>query len=126
MKFAIPLALFFSLPAATALAATWPGMLVDSKCYAAEQRNVNPTDTQAAVDTDKAYEIRYCAPKLKTKSFAVVRSDGSALRFDSTGDAKASAYVQSAGKQRVYEVAVTGEWNGKRIQVESISPAAER
>jgi hypothetical protein len=126
MKFTIPLALFCSLSASTALAETWSGILVNAKCYAAEQRNVNPTDTETAVDTDKGAEIRYCAPKSKTKSFAVVRADGRALRFDSAGDAKASAYVQSAGKQRRYAVAVTGQRNGNRIQVDSISPAAGR
>lgn len=126
MKFAIPLALLFSLSAATAFAETWSGILVNAKCYAAEQRNVNPTDTETAVDTDKGAEIRYCTPKPKTKSFAVVERDGRALRFDPAGDAKASAYMQSAGKQRTYEVAVTGQMNGKRIQVESISPASPR
>lgn len=126
MKFTIPLALLFSLSAATAFAETWSGMLVDSKCYAAEVRNVNPTDTETAVDRDKGSEIRYCTPKRKTKSFAVVKPDGRALRFDSVGDAKASAYVQAAGKQRLYEVAVTGERNGKRIQVVSISPVPGR
>lgn len=126
MKFTIPLTLLLAFSAATAFAETWSGMLVDSRCYASERRNVNPTDTETAVDTDKGYEIRYCTPKPKTTSFAIVRSDGRALRFDAAGDAKASAYVQSAGKRRMYDVAVTGEMNGKRIQVESILPAADR
>lgn len=117
------LALLFSLSAASAFSETWSGMLVDSKCYAAEQRNVNPMDTETAVDTDKGYEIRYCTPKRKTKSFAVVERYGPALRFDSAGNAKAAAYMQSARKQSMYAVAVTGQLNGKRIQVESISQA---
>jgi hypothetical protein len=125
MRFTI-LALLFSLSGVSAFSETWSGMLVNAKCYAAEQRNVNPTDTETAVDTDKRSEIRYCAPKPKTKSFAVVRRDGRALRFDSAGDAKALAYVQSAGKQRFYEVNVTGEMSGKRIQVASIAPATQR
>ena len=122
MKFTVPLALLLGLSAAAAFAETWSGMLVDSKCYAAEERNVNPTDTETAVDTDKGYEIRYCTPRRKTKSFAVVKPDGRALPFDSAGDAKASAYVQAVGKQPLYKVAVTGERNGKRIQVGSIAP----
>ncbi len=122
MKFIIPLALFIGL-AASAFSESWSGMLVSAKCYAAEQRNVNPLDTETAVDTDKGAEIRYCAPKPKTKSFAVVDSYGRALRFDPAGDAKASAYVQSAGKQRLYPVAVTGERSGNRIQVAAISSA---
>lgn len=126
MKFTIALALLLTLRATTAFAESWRGMLVDSKCYAAEQRNVNPTDTETAVDTDKGAEIRYCTPKAKTKSFALVGPDGSALRFDAAGDAKASAYVHAEGKQRRYEVAVTGEQNGERIQVASIVAAAER
>lgn len=123
MKFAVPLVLLLSFSSVAAFAQTWSGVLVDSKCYAAEERNVNPTDTQTAVDTDKGFEIRYCGPKPRTKFFAVVRPDGRALRFDSAGDTKASAYVQSAGKQHLYEVAVTGQRNGKRIQVDSISTA---
>jgi hypothetical protein len=126
MKLTIPLAVLFSLSAVTAFAETWSGMLVDSKCYAAEQRNVNPTDTETAVDTDQGFEIRYCTPKHKTKSFAIVKRDGHALRFDAAGDTKALAYVHSAGKQHMYEVAVTGEQSGKRIQVASISPAPGR
>lgn len=126
MKLTIPLALLFSLSVLSCFSETWSGMLVNAKCYAAEQRNVNPLDTETAVDTDKGFEIRYCTPKPKTKSFAIVRPDGRALRFDSAGDAKAAAYVQSAGKQRLYEVTVTGEMSGKRIQVASITPVPER
>jgi len=121
MTLTISLAMLFSVSAATCFAGTWSGVLVDAKCYAAEQRNVNPTDTETAVDIDKGYEIRYCHPKTKTKSFAVVDAYGGILKLDSAGDAKASEFVRNAGKKHAYDVAVRGEKSGNVIQVDSIS-----
>lgn len=126
MKFTLSLALLLGLAASSCFSQTWSGMLVNAKCYAAEERNVNPTDTETGVDRDRGYSIQYCAPKPGTKSFAVVAPEGRALRFDSAGDAKASELVRSEGKQLMYQVAVTGERSGNRIQVASISAARER
>jgi hypothetical protein len=97
--------------------------LVDSKCYDAEQRNVNPTDTLTNVDRDGNREVRYCSPDLKTKSFAVVQSDGPSLQLDSAGNAKAAELVRKTGKKSRLNVAVTGEISRSTITVDSISMA---
>lgn len=121
------LALLLCLSPALSLAGSWSGVLVNSKCYGAEERNVNPTDTLTNVDRDRNLEIRYCSPNAKTKSFAVVQEDGSRLRFDSAGNAKAAELVSKAisktGKKSLLMVVVTGELQGKTIRLDSISTA---
>jgi hypothetical protein len=107
-------------------AETWSGELVDSKCYAAEQRNVNPTDTETWVDSDKGYEIRYCSPRSKTGVFAVVDRDGRSFNLDSAGNAKAAALVPNDRNKHFTPVTVTGEMIGKAIKVDSISPGFQR
>jgi hypothetical protein len=104
-------------------AATWSGTLVDSKCYDAEERNVNPTDTLIHVDRDGNREIRYCLPRAKTKSFAVVQADGPALKLDSAGNAKAAELVPQTGKKVRLFVDVTGQLGNNTIKVDSISIA---
>ncbi len=73
---------------ALSFAGTVSGVLVDSKCYAAEERNVNPTDTETYVDRDRNFEIRYCHPRPKTKFFAIVTIDGESFELDPAGNAK--------------------------------------
>jgi len=104
-------------------AETWSGWLVDSRCYDAEERNVNPTDTLTAGDRDKNMEIRQCAPKAKTKSFGVVESDGSILKLDPAGHEKTAGLVRTAGKKSRYFVNVSGELRGSAVKVDSISLA---
>jgi hypothetical protein len=113
--------LLLCLSALLSLAESWPGSLVDSKCYAAEQRNVNPTDTLTNVDRDGNREIRYCAPSARTKFFAVVPSEGPALKLDSAGNTKAAELVRITGKKSRLVVAVTGEINKNTVKVDSIS-----
>lgn len=117
------LALLLCLSPALSFAGSWSGVLVNSKCYGAEERNVNPNDTLTNVDRDRNLELRYCSPNAKTKSFAVVQADGVRLRFDSTGNAKAAELVSKTGKKALLAVAVTGELQGKTIRVGSISTA---
>ncbi len=121
--FIVRFASLLCLSSALSFAANWSGTLVDSKCYAAEERNVNPTDTEPYADRDRNLEIRYCSPNGKTKSFAVVQPDGASLKFDSAGNVKAADLVQKTGKRPRLYVAVTGELNKNTIQVESISAA---
>jgi hypothetical protein len=122
----IPLAILIALSAAPGFARTWTGSLVDSKCYAAMERNANPTTTLQDVNRDRLFEIRYCHPSPKTKSFTLVDYDGQSVNLDDAGDAKASALVQSLGKRRYYEVDVTGQLVGKAIQVDSISETPQQ
>jgi hypothetical protein len=123
MRLTVQLALFLGTLASSALARTWSGDLVDAKCYAAEERNVNPTDTETAVDRDRGFEIRYCAPQAKTKTFALVEPDGGSLDLDPAGNAKASQLVQATGKEHFVPVVVSGDMAGKAIRVDSISAA---
>lgn len=122
----IRLAAIAALSAAAVLAETWSGPLVDSKCYGAEQRNVNPTDTQTYVDRDIGYGIRYCAPNHKTKYFAVVGQYGTRLKFDAAGNAKAAELVKNVKKKHELQVIVTGQLVKHTIQVTSVSPPSEK
>jgi hypothetical protein len=117
------LAVFLCLSSALSFAASWSGALVDSKCYASEERNVNPTDTSTYVDRDKNLEIRQCAPKAKTKSFTFVDQDGLSFKLDDAGNVKAADLFQKTGKRRYYAVAITGQMSNKTIAVDSISEA---
>jgi len=119
VKLTIRFAAMFSLSATRCLAEAWSGDLVDSRCDASEERNVNPTDTEIYVDRDRGYEIRYCSPKPKTKSFAIVQSDGQSL--DAAGNAKASELVRKIEKKQFITVIITGEMNAKAIRVSAIS-----
>ncbi|HLG95452.1 MAG TPA: hypothetical protein VKX49_03970 [Bryobacteraceae bacterium] len=100
---------------------TWSGALVDGKCYAAEERNVNPTVTLTAVDRDRGQEIRYCSPNAKTKTFALVERDSTRFDLDAGGNAKAAELVRKSGKKPLFLVTVTGELNGHTITVDTIS-----
>jgi hypothetical protein len=111
----------FCFASALAMGESWTGVLVDSKCYAAEERNVNPTDTSTAVDTDKSMEIRRCSPKAKTNSFAIIRPEGQVLQLDAGGNAKAAGLVRTSGRKAPLRVALTGEMSGQAVKVGSIS-----
>jgi hypothetical protein len=126
MALAMRLTALLAFSSAVSFAATWSGNLVDSRCYASEERNVNPTDTETYVDRDRNYEIRYCSPGPKTKFFTVVQFDGQSFKLDDAGNAKASELVRNAGKRRPYHVAITGEMMGNAIKVDSISAAPAR
>lgn len=99
------------------------GALVDAGCFAAEQRNVNPTDTMTAVDQDVNSEIRYCSPRAKTKAFALVEPDNSVLRLDAAGNAKAADLMRGERKAQVVRVVVNGTEKKDTIAVASLEPA---
>ncbi len=123
LAFAARLAVVLCLSVPLSFAASWSGALVDAKCYDAEERNVNPTDTLTNVDRDGNREIRYCSPSAKTKSFAVVQADGPALKLDSAGNAKAAELVPKTRKRSRLFVSVTGELGNNTIKADSISIA---
>lgn len=102
---------------------TWSGALVDAKCYAAEERNVNPTNTLMAVNVDRDAEIRYCHPTPKTTFFAIVDRDGISFTLDQSGNTKAGELVRALGRKTRVEVTVTGQQSKDSIAVESISLA---
>lgn len=108
-----------ALAASAGFAANWSGVLVDSGCYASEQRNTNKD--QSTVDRDMNLELRLCAARTTTKSFAVVLPDWHSVRLDAAGNAKAAALVQANGHAKPMEVTVTGQRSGDTIQVGAIT-----
>ena len=125
MQFA-RLAALLGIASASCFAGRWSGALVDAKCYAAEERNVNPTDTEANVDRDRSSEIRYCAPSAETKSFALILSDSQSIPLDSAGNQKATELIRGARKKAALAVMIMGQSNGRVLQVDSIVAAPER
>ena len=122
MKAALAIAAFVYLaPPTVAAAETWTGYLVDSKCYASEEQNVDPHDTETLVDRDKDLEIRMCTPNAHTKLFAVVVEDWTSFPFDAAGNAKAAELVRALGKRRSIRVSVTGERQKKTVNVDSLA-----
>jgi hypothetical protein len=117
------LLLLFSLTSAIGLAGTWFGRLVDTKCYENEERNVNPKDTLTFVDRDQNWEIRYCSPKAKTKSFTVVEPSRQYFRLDSAGNVQAAELLQRTRQGNGLYATVTGELSKNTIKVDSIAPA---
>lgn len=111
------------LASTLSFAGTWSGLLVDSRCYEAEERNVNPTDTLTSVDRDGNSEMRRCSPRMNTRSFTVVRSSGPSFKLDPEGNAKAAELVRITGKKSLYRVTVTGEMNKNAVKVDSIEAA---
>jgi hypothetical protein len=106
---------------ASSPAATWSGTLVNADCYRSLQRNVNPDDTEPSADTDVNSDIRYCAPSLKTRHFAVIDSVGEVFELDDAADSRAAALVRSAQKQKRIHVTVTGQLSGQRLHADTIS-----
>jgi hypothetical protein len=104
-----------------AAAGSWPGYLVDSKCFAAQERNKSPTDTMTDVDRDRGLEIRYCHPTPKTKSFAFIQLNGLIFHLDAAGNSDAARLVRGSGRNAANLVTVSGAKSGYEIQVTSVS-----
>jgi len=102
------------------LAGDWSGWLVSAKCFASMETNMN--DTMKSWDGNLV--IRYCTPDKDTKSFAVVREDGSPFTFDSAGNEKAAQLPLSPGKHFVYFVRVASEKLRNTIKVQRLSLVA--
>jgi len=113
----------FYLASTLSFAGTWFGRLVDTKCYEAAERNINPTSTLMYVNRDQNAEILYCSPKAKTTSFTIVEPSGMSFRLDSAGDVQASELLRKTGRRSGVYVNVTGELTKNMIEVNSIAPA---
>ena len=111
------------LGSSPALAENWTGYLVDAKCYASEERNVNPFAASFDANHDRAYEIRVCRPKVRTRKFAVVDANGHSFELDSKGNEKAADFIQRIGEKRLLNVTVSGDRRDHTVTVESISLA---
>ena len=119
MKAILRVGSLLGLASLTCLAENWTGMLVDSSCYAASSTNVSADAGHTG--TDGKRKIRYCAPDTNTKSFAVVKTDGSTVELDANGKAKAAQLVQKTGRKSPYKVHLTGELNQNVVQVNQIT-----
>jgi hypothetical protein len=108
------------LTSAVSFADTWFGTLVDTRCYEAAERNVNPRDTLTAVNRDINSELQRCAPTAKTKTFTVVEPEGASVRLDSAGNAKAADLASKRAKNSRLYVTVTGVLVKDTVQVDSI------
>ena len=111
------IALLFCL-CTVGFAETWSGYLVDSSCWRNRQENVS-LDT-SPVSRNMRMDLFYCLPTAKTKRFAVVLPDWSALLLDSAGNERAADLVRRAGKRPLIDVTVSGVRNGKTILAASI------
>jgi hypothetical protein len=123
MRKAMLLAALVLSGAATLFAETWTGYLVDSKCYAAEERNVNPHDPTFNTNHDRGYQVLFCRPKARTTSFAIVDYDGYSFELDAPGNTKAANLVRQTKGKGALKVKVTGEKQKQTLIVDSISPA---
>ena len=123
MKHTMLVAVCLFLGSAPVFAETWTGYLVDAKCYASQERNVNPFDSNFNTNHDRGYEVRVCRPSAKTSTFAVVDPDGVSFELDSAGNQKAAELVRQTGKKSVFGVTVTGELHKDTVSVDSISVA---
>jgi hypothetical protein len=120
MKLAMLLALLLCLDSAPVYAENWTGYLVDARCYSSQERNVNPFDPTFNTNHDRGYEIRVCRPSAKTRSFAVVDSDGVSFELDPSGNEKAADLIRRAPKESVISVTVTGTKHKDTVRVDSI------
>jgi hypothetical protein len=121
MRIPAGLAALLCFSRALCFAGSWPGYLVDSKCYEAVERNVSPLDNGSDVDRDRSFQARYCHPTAKTRTFVFMQQDGLDFRLDGAGNAKAAELVRNIGKKASSLLTVTGEKSGRLIQVKSIS-----
>jgi hypothetical protein len=115
------LAAFFCLASITGLAGGWEGVLVNSECYDAVERNVNPFESGLDASRDRNFEVRYCRANARTKSFTVVQPDGQSFKLDPTGNAKAADIVRKGNQKFIFVVDVTGKVRDHSIKVDSIS-----
>lgn len=120
MSLAVRISFLLCLASTLVFAGTWSGVLVDSGCWASEEHNVR--DTAVYVDRDRNLEVNACAPKAGTKSFALVKLDGTSVLLDSAGNQKAQEIVRSVHGKSVYRVSVTGNETANRVTVGSIVP----
>ena len=109
-------AVLFVLFASSGFAASWNGYLVDSKCWDSRQGNISAD--APTVSRDMREDVTYCSPTDDTRSYAVVLSDWSKLKFDGGGNTAALQFVLAHGEGRIQPVTVDGtSYKHKSIQV---------
>ena len=98
----------FAMFAATAVlsfaADSWTGTLSDVMCKG----------------KDQAEHTAKCAVACAKSGYGLVMSDGSFVKFDKEGDAKALAALKETSKEKDLKAKVTGTREGDTIKVESV------
>jgi|SRR5215472_8607532 len=118
MKLLLQLASLSCFAATLGLAGDVKGWLVDSRCFTSLENNRNAPEDQS----DGNLFVRYCSPRTKTRSFAIVESEtGSGVNFDSAGNEKAISLHLNASNKFAYFGKVTGVRSGKTVNVQAIS-----
>jgi hypothetical protein len=112
---------FLCLASMAGFAGSWEGVLVNSDCYDAVERNVNPFESGLDASHDGNFEVRYCRANARTKSFTVMQPDGQSFRLDSTGNTKAAEIVRKGNQKVIFVVGITGKVRDHLIKVDSIS-----
>jgi hypothetical protein len=97
----------------------WPGYLVDARCYASEEENVN--HTQNGTDRNVGFEISFCHPTAKTRSFVFIQQDGNRFHLDSVGNVKAAQFVRANVREARGLVGISGTKTEGTIRVTSFS-----
>ena len=103
----------FSLSAVLCFAETWSGRLVDSSCY-----EKSKTEAKAPEKPEKL-----CAATPATLNFGIIASGDKFYKFDSAGNEKATALLQSGlktEKEKGANVTVSGSLDGETLKVDSI------
>jgi hypothetical protein len=98
----------------------WPGYLVDARCYESQEENVN--HTQNGTDRNISFEISFCHPTAKTRSFVFIQQDGNRFHLDPAGNAKAAELVRANVHEARGLLGVSGTKNEGTIHVTAISP----
>ncbi len=94
-----------------AAAQTWENAtLIDAMCA-----------TKAKVKANPDAHPRSCALQCAKAGYGILTADGSFLKFDSAGNAKAAELLQSTGKADHLRVKVSGERQGDQLAVQSLS-----
>lgn len=95
----------FSLFSIAAFAETWSGTVVDVSCKG----------------KDLSSHTKKCALGCAKSGFGIVTADGTFIKFDEAGNAKALAALKATSKDTDLKATVSGKMDGDVIQVESIS-----
>lgn len=100
------------------------GVLIDKMCsYKAETR-VGPDSGLEGGIIAIYPETKQCAlmPECQRSGYGVYTYDGQFLPFDEAGNQKALAYFKQSKQEDDFRVEVTGQIQGGRLKVTSISP----
>ena len=93
-----------------AQAETWKNVpLIDTMCVAKAEVNADPDSHPTK-----------CAIQCQGSGYGILAADGSFLKFDSVGNAKATAALKTTKKADHLRVEVQGERRGNEIQVKSV------